>query len=134
VIVAVIAVRMMETPIHEIIDMVAVGHGFMAAVGAVPMPGFVAGGVVLGIAAVRIPVGHGDHMLLGAAVLGMLKAAVIEVIDVAFVLDGEMATSGTMNVRRGLAGTALFGCHGGSFHADPSIVARGCSEADCRGK
>jgi hypothetical protein len=61
-------------------------------------------------------------MLFGATVLGMLKAAVIKVIDVAFVLHGEMATSGAMNVQRGLAGTVMFGCHGESFHAHPSII------------
>jgi hypothetical protein len=99
VVVAVIAVRMMQPPIHEIIDMVAVRQGFVAAVGAVPVPRLVAAGVVLGIAAVRIPVGHADHMPLGAAFLRMLEATVIEVIDVAFMLHGEMAASGAMNVR-----------------------------------
>lgn len=88
VIVAVIAVWMMQTAIDEIIDMVAMRHGLMTAVGAVPMPRLVAGRVVLGIAAVRIPVGHRDHMLLYAAMLGMFEAAVIEVIDVAIVPDG----------------------------------------------
>jgi hypothetical protein len=112
VIVAVIAVRMMEASIHEIIDMVAVGHGFMAAVGPVPMLCLVAGGMVLGIAAIRIPIGHGDHMLRYAAVVGMLEPTVVEVMA-----HGKMAASGTMNVRRRLTGTVMFGCHGGSFHA-----------------
>jgi hypothetical protein len=94
-----IAVRMMQAAIHEIIDVVAVRHGFMTAVGPVPVACLVTGGVVLGIAPVRIPVGHGDNVLLGAAVLGMLEAAVIEVIDMAFMPYGEMAASGAMNVR-----------------------------------
>jgi hypothetical protein len=93
-----IAVRVMKAPVHDIIDMVAVRHGFIAAVGAVSMRGLMAGGVVLGIAAVRIPVGHADHMPRGMAFLRMFEATVIEVIDVAFMLHGEMAASGAMNV------------------------------------
>jgi hypothetical protein len=99
VIVAVIAMWMVKASIHEIINMVAVRHSLMAAVGPVPMTCLMAGGAALGIAAVRIPIGHGNHMLFGATALGMLKAPVIEVIDVAFVLHGEMAASGAMNVQ-----------------------------------
>jgi hypothetical protein len=119
VIVAVVAVRMMEVPIDEVIDMVAMGHRFMPAVGAMPMPRLVPGRTMLRVTTVRVPVGHGDDMLLGAAVLGMLKATVIEVINVAFMTHSKMAACGAVNVRRSLAGAALFRCHGGSFRSHP---------------
>jgi hypothetical protein len=92
-----VAVRMMQAAVHEIIDMVAMRHGLVAAVGSMTVCRIVAGGVVLWIAAIRIALAHGDHMTLGAAVLGMLQAAVIEIIDVAFVLHGEMTAGGAMN-------------------------------------
>ncbi len=99
VIVAVIAVRMVQPPIDQIIDMVAVGHGFVAAIGTVPMPGRVTGRVAFGIAAVGIAVADRNHMLLDAAMVEMFKMAVIEIIDVAFMPHGEMAASGAMDVR-----------------------------------
>jgi hypothetical protein len=114
-----IAVWMVQPAVDQIVDVVAMRHGFMAAIGPVPVRRVVASGMELRIAAVRIAVAHGDDMLLGATVLGMLKVAMIEVIDVAVMLDGEMAARGAVNVRRSLAGTALFGCHGGSFVAHP---------------
>jgi hypothetical protein len=124
VVIAVVAVRMMEPAIHEIIDMIAMRHGFVAATRPMPMRRLVAGSVMLRITAVRIAIAHRDHMMVSAASLGVLKATVIEIIDVAFVPHGEMATSGAMNVRRSLAGSALFGCHGGSSVDHPQSSAR----------
>jgi hypothetical protein len=43
---------------------------------------------------------------------------------VTFVPHGEMAASGAMNVGRSLAGSALFGCHGGSSVAHPQSSGR----------
>jgi hypothetical protein len=108
VIVAVIAVRMMETTVHEIVDMIAMRHGFVPTIRPMPMRRLVATGVMLRIAAIRIAVAHGDHMLLGAAALGMFQVTVIEIIDVAFVSHGEMTAGRAVNVGRSLAR-----CHGG---------------------
>jgi hypothetical protein len=99
VVVAVIAVRMMQSAVHEIVGVVAVRHRFMAANRSVPVRRLVAGRVTLWIAAVRVPVVYRNHMLLGTPVLGMLKTAMIEVIDVAFMLHGEMTASAAVNVR-----------------------------------
>jgi hypothetical protein len=99
VVVAVIAVRMMQPAVHEIVGVVAVRNAFMAAVRPVSVGRLVAGRVMLWIAAVRVPVGYRNYMLLGTPVLGMLKTAMIEVIDVAFMLHGEMTASAAMNVR-----------------------------------
>jgi len=94
-----IAMRVMKASVHEIIDMVAVRHGLVAAVGSVAVCCIVAGGVVLGIAAIRIHIVHRDCMLLRPAALGVFKVAVIEIIDVAFMLDGNVAAARAMHVR-----------------------------------
>lgn len=130
VIVAMVAVRMMQPAVREIVDMVAMRHGFVAAVGSVAVCRIVAARVMLRIAAVRIALAHGDHMMLGVAALGMLQAAVIEIINVAFVPHGEMTASGAMNVVR----SARFGCHGGSFRCPPPIIDADYAEAGRRGK
>jgi hypothetical protein len=119
VVVAVIAVWVMQPALDKVVDVVAMRHGFMAAIRPMPVRCVVAAGAKLRITAVRIAVIHGDDMLLGAAVLGMLKVAVIKVIDVTFMLHGEMAASGAVDVRRSVTGTALLGCHGGSSIAHP---------------
>jgi hypothetical protein len=124
VVIAVVAVWMMQAAVHQIVYMIAMRHSFVATTRPVPMRRLVTGRVILRIAAVRIAVAHGNHMMLGAATLGMLKATVIEIIGVAFVPHGEMAASGAMNVGRSLTGSALFGCHGGSSVVHPQSSAR----------
>jgi hypothetical protein len=124
VIIAMVAVRMMEPAVNEIIDMVAMRHGLVAAVGSVTVCRIVASGMVLRITAVRIAVAYGDHMMLGAAALGMLQVAVIEIINVAFMPHGEMTASGAMNVVRSLARNARFWCHGGFSVAHPQSSRR----------
>jgi hypothetical protein len=119
-----VAVRMMKAPVHEIIDMVAVRHRFVAAIRPVPMRRLVASGVVLRIATIGVHVAHCDPMLMGPTALAVFKAAVIEVIDVAFMLHGDVAASGAMNVVGSLARSARFGCHSGSFVAHPQSSAR----------
>jgi hypothetical protein len=119
VIIAVIAMGVMQAAFDEIIEMVSVGHGFVTTIRPVPVQFLMAAGVTFRIATVRIPVAYGNHVLLGAAAFQMLKPAVDEVVDVAFMLHGEMAASGAVNVRRSFSGAALFGCHGGSFVAHP---------------
>jgi hypothetical protein len=99
VVVAVIAMRMMQSAVHEIVGMVAVRNGFMAATRPVPVRRLVAGRVMLWLAAVRVPVGYRNYMLLGTPVLGMLKTAMIKVVDVAFMLHGEMTACAAVNVR-----------------------------------
>jgi hypothetical protein len=115
VVVAVVAMRMMQAPIYEIVDVIAMRHGFVPAIRPVPVLRLVATGVMVRIAAVRILCAHGDDMLIGTAPLTMFEPAMIEIIDVAFMLHGDVPAAWAMDVRRGLMRTVLFGCHGGSF-------------------
>jgi len=63
-IVAVVAVRMMEMALHQIIDMVTVGHCLVSAPGTVVMMGFVAVAMVLGRTTFRILSANFQGMLL----------------------------------------------------------------------
>jgi hypothetical protein len=120
VVVAVVAMRMMQVPIYEVVDVIAMRHGFVAAIRPVPVVRLVAAGVMVWITAVRILPAHGDDMLMGAASLGVFKPAMVEIIDMAFMLHGDVPTAGAMDVRRSLVGTVLFGCHRRSFLPTPS--------------
>jgi hypothetical protein len=94
-----VAVRVMKAPVHQIIDMVAMRHGLVTAVGPVTVFSIMAGGVVLGIAAIRVHVAHRDRMLMRATALAVFKVAVVEVIDVAFMLHGDVAAARAVDMR-----------------------------------
>jgi hypothetical protein len=98
-IVAVIAMRMMQAPVHEIIDMVAVRHCLMAAIRLVKVFRVVALRVMPQIAPVRIHLVHGNHVLISMASRAMLQATIRDIIHMVFVLDGGMAAAGAMNMR-----------------------------------
>jgi hypothetical protein len=63
-IVTVVAVRMMEMALNQIIDVVTVGHCLVSATGTVVMTGFVAVAIVLGRATFRILSADFQRMLL----------------------------------------------------------------------
>jgi len=87
VVVAVIAVLVMQTAVDDVVDMIAVRYGFMAATFAVNVA--VAG--VNRMAAVRVDFIDAQGMLVVVAVVLMVQVAVVQIIDVAFVLDGSVA-------------------------------------------
>ena len=59
-----IAMRVVEVPVHQIIDVVAVGYSKMAAVRPVHMISRVSGARVLGRAAIGIRRRDGNHVLI----------------------------------------------------------------------
>ena len=65
-IVTVVAVRMMEMALNQIIDVVTVGYCLVSATGTVVMTGFVAVATVLGRATFRILSADFEGMLLDA--------------------------------------------------------------------
>jgi hypothetical protein len=94
-IVTVVAVRMMEMALNQIIDVVTVGHCLVSATGTVVMTGFVTVAMVLGRAAFRIFSTDFHCMLFDSGrACGadrMMEMAVVKIIDVAAMFDGGMA-------------------------------------------
>ena len=85
VVVAVIAVRMVQMTVDQVIDVVAVRHRFMPAARPMHMTGAMAGTVVLRRAAVRVGGADGDHVLVDMVAMHVMQVAVMQEIDVAFV-------------------------------------------------
>jgi hypothetical protein len=114
VIVAVGAVRMMEVPGNEVVDMIAVRDGFMTTVGSVDVGGVVSAASVSGGAGVGICWGYGKSVLVDVVTVGLVEMAIVQVVDVAIVQDGGVATAGAM-----LVGVRLvnFVIHDGLGHA-----------------
>ena len=90
-IVAMVAVRMVQVAIDQVVDVVAVRHGLMPTVRAVN----VAGGMTRAGVLRRADVGMGrvnlQHMFVNRAVgFHMVQVPVVQEIDVALVLDGRV--------------------------------------------
>ena len=93
-VVAVVAVLVMQTAVDDVVDVIAVRYGFVAATFAVNVA--VAG--VNRMAAVRVGFIDTQSMLVVVAVVLMVQVAVVQIIDVAFVFDGSVAAVCAVNV------------------------------------
>jgi hypothetical protein len=112
VIVAMIAVRMVQVPTNQIIDVVSVGNRLVTTVGAMLMRRIMSTAVVLRRAAIRIRCSDCDHVFIGKTVMHMLQMAVVEIIDVALVPDRGMTTVRPVDVRRFGPTRMICGGHG----------------------
>jgi hypothetical protein len=99
VIVAVIAVRMVQMIADAIIDMIAVGHRLVTTARAVNMSGVVTAAAMVGGASIRVRGRHLDHMLIDMAFMRVVQMALMQIIDMPFVAHGLMSTAGTVLVR-----------------------------------
>lgn len=86
-VVAVVAVLVMQAAVDDVVDVIAVRYGFVAAT-------FTVNVAVAGInrmAAVRVGFIDAQGMFVVVAVVFMVQVAVVQIIDVAFVFDGSVA-------------------------------------------
>ena len=89
-----IAVLVMQTAVDDVVNVIAVRYGFVAATFAVNVA--VAG--VNRMAAVRVGFIDAQSMLVVVAVVLMVQVTVVQIIDVAFVFDDSVATVCAVNV------------------------------------
>jgi putative membrane protein len=94
VVVAVVAVLVMQAAVDDVVDVITVRYGFVAATFAVNVA--VAG--VNWMATVRIGFIDAKGVLVVVAVVFMVQMAVVQIIDVAFVFDGSVAAVCAVNV------------------------------------
>jgi len=99
VVIAVVAVRVMEVAVDEIVEVVAVRDGRVAAVRAVDVLGVVAAAAMIGRAGVGILRRHGNRVLLDPAPFLMMQMAVVQEIDMPLVLDRRVPATGAMLMR-----------------------------------
>jgi hypothetical protein len=126
-----IAVRMVQASIDQIINMIPVGNGLMAAARAMPMLGLMSRSSMLWIAPIGICRANFNHVFFGAPVVNMLQMTVVEIIDVVLVTNGNMTTSRTVHMRLIGGGhvSSFRGCCGSPRHDRQYLRQdRGCSE------
>ena len=100
-VVAMIAVRMVQASIDQIIDMITMGDRLMAAIWTMPMRCLVPLRRLVGRAPIRVLGCYFDDMLIDVAAFNVLKVPLIKIIDVVGVPNRDVATSRPMNVRLG---------------------------------
>ena len=94
-----VAMRVMQVAIHQIVHMVAVRHCFVSAARSMHVASIVTSATMLRRASVGIRIRDLDDMLINMVAMHVMKVSVVQVIHVIAVADGDMATSGSMNVR-----------------------------------
>ena len=75
-VVAVVAVRVVQVAINEVVRVVAMRYGFVAVA------------VMIRGADVRVSGADGDTVFIDVVAVRMVQVAIVQVIDVAFVFDG----------------------------------------------
>lgn len=86
-----VAVRVMQVAVDEVVDMVAVRYCFMAATWAVYMAGVVAAAFVLGSASIWVLGADFNDVLVDMVAVRVMEVAIVQVIDVVAVFDGGVA-------------------------------------------
>lgn len=92
VVIIVILVRVLEATADEIVDVVAVGHGLVAARWTVLVRRFAAGALLRRRTSRGIPVARLDDMLVDMTFVRMVQVPVMQVVDVVAMANGGMPT------------------------------------------
>ncbi len=88
--------RMVQVAVHQIVDVIAMGHGLMPAAGAMHMPLLVAAAVMGRGAAVRIRLAHLDHMLVHMARMHVVEVAIMQIVHMVAVAHRRVAAAGAV--------------------------------------
>jgi len=98
-VITVVAMRMMQSPVNQIIHMISVGNGGMTAIRAVDMfrRSFLRG--KLRRALLRVRRADFYDMLVDMIPVRMVEMAVIQIVHMTIVLDRYVTTVGAVNVR-----------------------------------
>lgn len=95
-VVAVVAVGIVEMSVDQVVDMIPMRYRFMTAIRSVHMFSRVPPAPVPGRAGFRVVRGHGDDMFIDMAVMRMMQVAVMQITDMIVMHDARMAALGSV--------------------------------------
>ena len=98
-IVTVIAVCMVEVTFHQVIGMVAVRNRFVSAIGPVFVSFLVSFAIVVRGTRCLVFSTYGDSVLVNMTSMRKVEVSIMQIVQVAVVLDGRMSAVRTMHVR-----------------------------------
>ena len=95
-IIAMVAVRMMQPAVNDVVNMIPVRHRFMAASGTVHVTVFLAAGESV-LAAVRVGLADRDDVLVvvdeAVDLVRMVEMAIVQIVDVVVVAQGLVSAA-----------------------------------------
>jgi hypothetical protein len=112
VVVAVLVARVVEMSADQIVVVVAVRHGLVAAGGAVGVVGRVPTACVRGGAGHGVVRVHGERMRVDFLAIDVLEPPAVKVVFVAPMVDGHVPAVGPVLVHVGLVLVSFVGTHG----------------------
>ena len=99
--------------IDQVVDMIAMRDGLVAATGSVPVSFLMAAAVVVGSCRCGISRVDGNYVLVHMSLVRVVHVSVVEIVRVALMLDCGMPASGTMLMgMRVVRFTLVLLCHG----------------------
>ncbi len=120
-VVAVVAVRMMQVILHQIIDVISVWNLRMPAVWTVDVVAAVLATLMLWGTPCRVRRADWDRVLVDVVVVLIVKVSIVQIIDVITVLDGHMAAARSMLVAVPFVHLAVWLSHRVSFTAQATL-------------
>jgi len=100
----------MQVPIHQVIGVVAMRHGFVTAARPMFVCRIVAAADMASGRGTRVSGVDGNDVLIDVSFMQMMQVPIMQIIRVAFMLDGGMAASRTVLMRVRAVFIALL-CH-----------------------
>lgn len=85
-----VGVDVVQAAIHQVVDMIAMGNGFVAAIGAMDVIGRMATALAVG-ALVGIGGVDGEGVLVHVIAMHVVQVAIVKIVDVPVVLDGGVS-------------------------------------------
>ena len=98
-VIAVSVVRVMKVAIHEIVQVISVGHALMTSAWPVNMFGLMRGAVMLGSTSVRVFFSDSDRVVVDMVSVYVMQVAVVKIVSMAIVLYSRVATRRAVGVR-----------------------------------
>jgi hypothetical protein len=98
VVVAVITVRMVQVPVNQIIHMVTMGYRGMAATWSMHVISGMTGTLVLWRTGVWVRRRDANHMFIDMVAVRMVHMAIVQVVNMAFMLNSDVPAIGSMLV------------------------------------
>ena len=95
-ILTVAAFGMMQVPVNQVIDVIAVRYGLVAATGSMFMALFVAAAIVVRSCGCRISRVNWNHVLVHVPLMQIMQVPVVEIVRVSLVLNSGMSTAGAV--------------------------------------
>ena len=92
------SVWVVQVPLHQVVHVVSMRHGFMPAVGPMDVIGLVRSALMVRSASILVCFAFLQFVLVNVVSVNVMQMAVVEVIGMAIVLDGRMAAIGAVDM------------------------------------